>query len=77
MAARGVNKAFVIYTKARPTPACIAAIVGKITGKLYTPPDAVCNDLKAQYTAQGLQAGGRRSRRRGRKGKGRKGSRRH
>jgi hypothetical protein len=78
MAARGIQKAFVTYAKTEPTEACIAAIVGKITGKFYTPPDAVCNELKAQYAAQGLQAGGRRTRRRrGRKGKGRKGSRRH
>ena len=66
-AARGVNKAYVTYATTAPTEACIAAIVGKITGKFYTPPDGACNELQRQYAAQGLQAGGRRSRRRHRK----------
>lgn len=69
---------YAVYERKDPG-ACIEALVTRIMGTFPVPTDAQCDEyaalLAAQNDAAAQQVGGRRTRRRGRKG--RKGSRRH
>jgi hypothetical protein len=70
---------YAIYNRQDPV-ACIEGLINKITGRYPVASDAKCDEYAGLLAAQNndaLQRGGRRTRRRGRKGKSRKGSRRH
>jgi hypothetical protein len=71
---------YAVFERKNPEPACIEAIITRIMGTFPVPTDAQCDEYAALLAKQNdaaQQVGGRRTRRRGRKGKSRKGSRRH